>query len=77
MCGGIIDGKRFWEGFSLNLAKEHDLSRARNVTVGGDGASWGKESAELFGGLFELDRFHLKSALYQKSGSGPLVNDIY
>ena len=74
---GIMDGKRFWEGFSLNLAKEYDLSRVGKVIVGGDGASWVKEGAELFGGLYELDRFHLKRALYQGLGSGPLVNEIY
>jgi hypothetical protein len=34
--------------------------------VGGDGARWVKEGAELFGGLYELDRFHLKRALCMK-----------
>ena len=33
------------------------------VIVGGDGAPWVKEGAELLGGLYELDRFHLKKAL--------------
>jgi hypothetical protein len=72
-----MDGKRFWEGFSLNLAKEYDLSRVGKVTVGGDGASWVKEGAELFGGLYELDRFHPKIALYQGLGNNPLVDELY
>jgi len=74
---GIMDGKRFWEGFSLTLAKEYDLARVGKVIVGGDGASWVKEGAELFGGLYELDRFHLKRALHQGLGGGPVVNEIY
>ena len=74
---GVMDGKRFWEGFSLNLAKEYDLARVGKVIVGGDGASWVKEGAELFGGLYELDRFHLKRALHQGLGSDPLANEIY
>jgi len=72
-----MDGKRFWEGVSLTVAKEYDLSRVGKVIVGGDGASWVKEGAELFGGLYELDRFHLKRALHQGLGSDPLVNEIY
>ena len=75
--GGIMDGKRFWEGFSLTLAKKYDLSRIDKVIVGGDGASWVKEGAEFFGGLYELDRFHLKKALYQGLGNEPLVAEIY
>jgi hypothetical protein len=36
---GIMSGDRFWEGFSLSLAKKYDLSRIGKVIVGGDGAS--------------------------------------
>jgi hypothetical protein len=75
--GGIMSGKRFWDGFSLVLAKKYDLSRTDKVIVGGDGASWVKESAELFGGLYELDRFHIKKALYQGLGHEPLVAEVY
>jgi hypothetical protein len=77
---GIMNGDRFWEGFSLSLAKKYDLSRIGKVIVGGDGAPWVKEGAELLGGLYELDRFHLKRALHQGfalEGSSPkgLAND--
>ena len=74
---GIMAGRRFWEGFSLTLAKKYDLSRIDKVIVGGDGASWVKEGAELFGGVYELDRFHLKRALYQGLGNDPLVGEVY
>jgi len=40
--------KRFWQGFSLTLAKKHDLPRIDKVIVGGDGAPWLKVGAELF-----------------------------
>ena len=74
---GIMNGDRFWEGFSLSLAKKYDLSRIGKVIVGGDGASWVKEGAELLGGLYELDRFHLKRALHQGLANDPLVAEIY
>ena len=60
---GIMDGDRFWEGFSLALAKKYDLSKVGRVIIGGDGASWVKEGVELLGGIYELDKFHLKRAL--------------
>jgi hypothetical protein len=62
---GIMNGDRFWEGFSLTLAKKYDLSRVGKVIVGGDGASWVKDGADLLGGIYQLDRFHLKRALNQ------------
>lgn len=75
--GGIMGGERFWQGFSLTLAKKYDLSRIDKVIVGGDGAPWVKVGAELFGGLYELDRFHLRRALYQGLCRDPLAGDIY
>lgn len=62
---GLMNGDRFWEGFSLILAKKYDLSQVGKVIVGGDGAGWVKEGAELLGGIYQLDRFHLKRALNQ------------
>jgi len=62
---GIMNGGRFWEGFSLALAKKYDLSKVGKVIVGGDGASWVKEGAELLSGIYELDKFHLKRSLNQ------------
>jgi hypothetical protein len=67
---GVMDGDRFWEGFSLALAKKYDLSRVGKVVVGGDGAPWAKDGAELLGGIYQLDRFHLKRALNQTLDSG-------
>ena len=74
---GIMSGNRFWQGFSLALAKKYNLSRIGKVIIGGDGASWVKRGAELFGGLYELDRFHLKRALHRGLASEPLVAEIY
>jgi len=74
---GIMNGDRFWEGFSLSLAKKYDLSQIGKVIVGGDGAPWVKEGAELLGGLYELDRFHLKRALHQGLANNPLVAELY
>lgn len=73
---GIMNGDRFWEGFSLTLAKKYDLSRVGRVIVGGDGAPWVKDGAELLGGIYQLDRFHLKRALNQTLGDG-LAMEVY
>jgi len=74
---GIMSGERFWEGFSLTLAKEYDLSQIGKVIVGGDGAPWVKRGAELLGGLYELDRFHLKRALHRGLANNTLAAEIY
>ncbi|MEA3253420.1 MAG: ISLre2 family transposase [Chloroflexota bacterium] len=74
---GIMSGNRFWQGFSLTLAKQYDLSRISKVIVGGDGAFWVKKGADMLGGLYELDRFHLKRALHRGLASDPLVAEIY
>ncbi len=73
---GIMDGDRFWEGFSLALARKYDLSKVGRVIVGGDGAPWIKEGAQLFGGIYELSRFHLKRALVQAVDT-ELAREIY
>lgn len=73
---GVMDGERFWQGFSLTLAKKYDLSKVGRIIVGGDGAPWVKKGAELFGGIYELDKFHLKRALNQTLNN-ELANEIY
>lgn len=73
---GVMDGERFWEGFSLVLSKRYDLSRVGRVVVGGDGASWVKEGVALLGGLYQLDRFHLRRAL-REALDGPLALEVY
>jgi hypothetical protein len=73
---GIMDGDRFWEGFSLTLAKKYDLSKVGKVIVGGDGAPWLKDGAELLGSICQLDRFPLKRALNQTLDNG-LATEAY
>jgi hypothetical protein len=74
---GIMDGDRFWEGFSLALSKKYDLSRIGKVIVGGDGASWVKEGAELLGGIYQLDKFHLKRAIHRGLANDPRGAEVY
>ena len=74
---GIMDGGRFWEAFSLALAKKYDLSQIGKVIIGGDGAPWVKEGADLLGGLYELDRFHLKRALHRGLANDPVIAELY
>lgn len=75
---GIMGGERFWEGFSLSLAKQYDLSQVGKVIVGGDGAAWVREGAEVLGGIFQLSRFHLRRALLRGlKGDVELANQVY
>jgi Uncharacterised protein family (UPF0236) len=74
---GIMDGDRFWEGFSLALAKKYDLSRIGKVIVGGDGASWVKEGAGLLGGIYQLDKFHLKRAIHRGLANDSMGAEVY
>ena len=74
---GIMSGDSFWEGFSLILAKKYDLSQIGKLIVGGDGASWVKDGAEFLGGIYELDRFHLKRALHRGLANDSLVTEVY
>lgn len=73
---GIMDGERFWEGFSLTLAKKYDLSQVGQVIVGSDGAEWASEGADLLRGIFQLDRFHLLRALHRGVGD-ELAGEVY
>ena len=53
----------FWEGASLEWAKQYALDGVRWFVVGGDGASWIRRGADEFGcGVFQLDGFHLSRA---------------
>ena len=74
---GIMNGDRFWQGFSLTLAKKYDLSQIAKIIVGGDGAPWVKKGVDMLGGLYELDRFHLKRALHRGLDSDSLVVEVY
>jgi len=62
---------RFWEGFSLTLAKKYDPSQVGRVIAGGAGAPWVKNGAEFLGGIpIYQDRFHLRRALNQTLCNG-------
>lgn len=73
---GVMDGDRFWEGFSLDLSRKYDLAKVGKVIVGGDGANWVKNGTELLGGIYQLDRFHLSRALHQVLDIG-LAIEVY
>jgi hypothetical protein len=60
---GMMPGRELWESFSVLLAKRYDLGKVERVIVGGDGSEWVKEGAEMLGGIYQLDRFHLLRAL--------------
>lgn len=75
---GLMDGDRFWEGFSLVLAKKYDLAGVGRVVVGGDGAHWVKDGVGLLGGCYQLDRFHLRRELLRAlRGDVATANRVY
>ena len=57
------DAIPFWEGASLEWAKQYALDRVKLFVVGGDGANWIRSGVEEFGNaIFQLDGFHLSRA---------------
>lgn len=75
---GLMDGERFWEGFSLVLSRKYDLSNIGHIVVGGDGAHWVRDGAELMNGCYELDRFHLRRELLRAlAGDVETANQVY
>lgn len=75
---GLMDSDRFWEGFSLSLARKYNLGKVGQVVVGGDGANWVRKGAELSGGMYQLDRFHLRRAMLRGLGNDPgLADAVY
>lgn len=75
---GLMGSDRFWEGFSLSLARKYNLGKVGQVVVGGDGAHWVRKGAELSGGMYQLDRFHLRRAMLRGLGNDPgLANAVY
>ena len=68
----------FWEGASLEWAKQYALDRVKLFVVGGDGANWIHRGAEEFGNaVFQLDGFHLSRACGRGYGTeiGPAIYD--
>ena len=75
---GMMAGDRFWDGFSLKLAKKYDLSRVERCVVGGDGAHFVRDGSEILGAMYQLDRFHLRRALLRGTGGDvSLANEVY
>ena len=60
----------FWEGASLAWGHKWDMSRVREVIIGGDGAGWIRAGTEVFpGAVWHLDNFHLARACGRAYGS--------
>jgi len=60
----------FWEGASLAWARRWDVSRVREVVIGGDGAGWIRAGTEEFpGAIWHLDNFHLARACGRAYGA--------
>ena len=75
---GLMDGDRFWEGFSLVLGKKYDFGSIKHIVVGGDGAGWVKHGAEVMNGYYQLDRFHLRRELLRAlKGDIETSNQVY
>ena len=61
------DAIPFWEGASLEWAKQYALDRVKLFVVGGDGANWIRSGVEEFGNaIFQLDGFHLSPRLWSR-----------
>ena len=74
-------GKSFWEDMSLIAEKHYGRSSIDEVYVGGDGASWITEGAEVLDPTrIKLDSFHIHRLLGRafgwKSGVGTVVEEL-
>jgi len=56
-------GKEFWEALERHLRRVYDLEGCGRVIVGGDGAEWIREGADLLGAEYQYCRFHLERDL--------------
>jgi hypothetical protein len=65
----VCGGEEYWAGMTLKLARKYDLGAVEQSIVGGDGAEWVKEGCERFGGIFQLDRYHLNRELCAALGA--------
>jgi hypothetical protein len=75
---GLMDGGRFWEGFSVVLSRKYDLSHIGHIVVGGDGAHWVRDGAGMMKGDYQLDRFHLRRELLRALvGDVEIANQVY
>ncbi len=66
---GLVSGKEIWEEAAADFGGVWDLSQVETVRVGGDGAAWIREGAELFNGEYQLDPFHLRKRLTEALAS--------
>ncbi len=65
---GLVSGEAIWQEATVKLGGTWDLSRVKEVHVGGDGAPWIRQGAELFKGEYHLDPFHLRRRLTEALG---------
>ena len=70
------DAIAFWEGASLEWARQYALDGVNLFVVGGDGANWIRRGTEEFGNaIFQMDGFHLSRACGRGYGAeiGPAI----
>jgi hypothetical protein len=66
---GLVGGREIWEEAAADFGAVWDLSQVDTVRVGGDGAPWIREGAEMFNGEYHLDPFHLRKHLTEALAS--------
>ncbi|GAW93394.1 ISLre2 family transposase [Calderihabitans maritimus] len=67
----VGEGKEFWEALERHLSRTYDLDGCRRVIVGGDGATWVRQGAEILGAEYQYCRFHLERDMRQLFGGTP------
>lgn len=64
-------GEEFWVALERHLKRIYDLEGCRRIIVGGDGAGWIREGADLIGAEYQYCRFHLERDLTRLWGQEP------
>lgn len=71
----IANGNEAWEIASAAFANKWDLSRVKEIRIGGDGAQWVKLGLGLFpGASYHLDPFHIRKRLTEALGQSPKLH---
>ena len=75
---GLNAADETWDRVTAALLKTYHPEVLSCLVVGGDGASWIKTGASLFGGsYYQLDRFHLRRAMLRATGNMTSANKAY
>lgn len=78
VLAGLSSSQETWDRFSASLLGTYHPQVLSSLVIGGDGAAWIAQGANVFGGsIYQLDRFHIKRAFLRSTGSWRTASNAY